>query len=496
MSDARAPKVSRRTMTLLAGASVLGAFAVLRGDQALWGMSQGSTVALSIAEFGARSGPSFDSTDAVARAVRAAAASGKGIYIPVGRYHVREVRLLNGVRFVEGPGWLVGTSARSLGVITTNDLGSPGIVNDLRISANVDCNNVARNGIFCVGLRNSRISGSRVMNLSTNGGNGIRLNFPNCSGNLIENNMVTLAADEPYGRFPDGLFGIHVVGETTSTYGGFDRHPRPVYAAVTVRANRVIRNRIFGGTHGIAFFGAEEFNCANNHCEGQSHRNIIAGPVCRHGVISGNMCVDAASCGVHLALGCSDITIARNRVTSTRASRRDDDDGAIQAYIHCTDIRIDRNEISGDFRYGIFVAYAANVSITDNVIDGRNFSAAGIAIASAFSAVALPGATYSRHRPPFRVDLDTSDILIRGNTVIGSPASIALAQIGDHRLRRIRIEGGRIGEGATHYIHAYEQSAGRLQEIEIVNVATPGGRRFVMPRGRQHFTRIEGVPGL
>ena len=133
---------------------------------------------LSIDAFGADGNGSIDSTEAVARAIRAAAAAGRGVYVPDGRYRVREVRLLNGLRYIEGPGWLVGTSAEPEGVVTTNDGGVPAPLERVRISVNVDCAGIARGGIFCIGLSHSEIRGCRVVGLNANGGNGIRLNFP------------------------------------------------------------------------------------------------------------------------------------------------------------------------------------------------------------------------------------------------------------------------------------------------------------------------------
>jgi parallel beta-helix repeat protein len=485
-------------MLLGAGAGGIATIAMLLVTPALCGTSAQAPEAVSIADFGARSGVTFDSTAAVTRAIRVAAASGRGVYVPEGRYHIREARLLNGLRSIEGPGWLVGTSAAPEGVVTTNALGARGVVDNLRIAVNVDCNNVARAGIFCVGLTNSTVSGCRVTNLSHDGGSGIRLNYPNCSGNRIENNVVALAMDESQSGFPNGLFGIQLVGETASPYGGIERGGRPVYPAVTTRANRVLRNRVTGGTHGISFFGTDEFTCADNQCERQSARNIIAGPTCRDGTITGNSCVDAGSSGVHLAFGCSRIAIERNRIRSGRVSWRLDDDGAIQAYGYCTDITIAGNEISGDWRNGIYVAYGRNISIIDNVIDGRSFSSAAIFLGSAWVEQPAREAIYTRPRPMrFDIALDTSDILLRGNVVTGGTAAIALAQHGRRRLERIRIEGGRIGEGARQYVHAYEQSPGALEGLEMIGVATPGdARRFVLPRGRRHFTRVERVPGL
>jgi nitrous oxidase accessory protein NosD len=486
----------RQTLRYLAASGAV----LMIGPAAPWSPARSEVPpdSVSIEAYGAVGNEIADCTEAVARAIRAAAAAGRGVYIPDGRYRVREVRLLNGLRFIEGPGWLVGSSAEPEGVVTTNDPGARTPVEGVRISVNVDCARTARGGIFCIGLSRSEIRGCRVVGLSANGGNGIRLNFPNSSGNLIQDNQVILSPAIPYFLYRDGLFGIHVVGETMSPRGGIERGGHPVYVPVTTRDNRVIGNRVSGGTHGIAFFGASGFTCTGNRCEDQEARNIICGPTCENGTIATNQCIDAGSSAVHLALGCRNIAIERNEIRSSRASQREDDDGAIQAYVYCTDIRIVGNNIAGDWKNGIYLVYVARVQVIDNVIDGRGFSLAGISIESGWSPTALPGARYTTPRPlDYAISIDTSDILLRNNVVSGAPASLALAQVGPRRLRTVTIEGGRIGESADAYLFAYEQQPGTLTDLSMADVATPGdSRRFILPRGRGHFRSIRNVAGL
>ncbi len=493
----RASDLGRRQVFRLLGASA----AVLTiGPASRWSPAQGAQAGpdgLSITAFGARGNDMTNSTEAVAQTIRAAAAAGKGVFVPEGRYRVQEVRLLSGLKYIQGPGWLVGTSARPEGVVTTNDIGARTPLEGVRISVNVDCAGTARGGIFCVGLRNSEIRGCRVIGLDADGGNGIRLNFPNSSGNLIQDNEVILAPAFPYFAYGNGLFGIHIVGETSSPRGGIERSGHPEYVPVTTRDNRVLNNRIRGGTHGIAFFGASGFACAGNQCADQAARNIIAGPTCENGTITGNNCLEAGSSAIHLAIGCRNIAIERNTIRTSRASRRDDDDGAIQAYVYCTDIRIAGNNISGDWKNGIYLVYVARVQVVDNVIDGRDLSAAGISIESGWSPVVLPGARYSKPRPlDYDIAIDTSDILLRNNVVTGARVALALAQVGSRRLRAVTIEGGRIGGAGDAVLYAYEQQQGALSELSISNVSTGGDRRFLLPRGRSHFRQVLNVPGI
>lgn len=231
--------------------------------------------ALSIMDFGAHPDRS-DNTASLDAAVRAAAARGLGLYIPQGRFRVQEMRLRNGLRFIEGPGWLVGSDRGPEAVVTTNDLGSMTPVRNMRISVRIDCNNIARRGIFGVALQDSEISDCEIINLSHNGGDAIRLNFPGSSGNVLTRNRVVLATSGAT-RFPQGLFGIHVVGESATSKGGLERLGRPSFVASTTRHNRIIANHVTGGTHGIGFFSAIDFTCSDNLLERQIHRNIIAG---------------------------------------------------------------------------------------------------------------------------------------------------------------------------------------------------------------------------
>jgi hypothetical protein len=431
--------------------------------------------------------------------VRTAASRGIGVFVPEGRFEVREVRLLNGLKFIEGPGWLVGTSAGPEGVLTTNDLGSLSPVSGLRISANIDCNRTARRGIFCVGLRDSQIMNSHVKNLAHNGGDAIRLNFPGSANNVISRNLVELSTDTPYEQLSEGLFGIHVVGETASPYGGIEQHHGPIFPIGTTRDNRVIGNTVRGGTHGIIFFGAVGFECRQNLCSDQMARNIIASATSLDGIISDNQCLGAGSAAVHASFGCRRIRIVNNVIRSETVQRREDDDSAIQVYCNCTNVWIGGNDIAGDWRHGIYVAYASDVDIVDNRIDATQFASATIMVENAWSPDSPPaGAIYSWSRAiRFDMDMDTRNIRMRGNRISGGLAAIVLTQIGPRPLSDIRIEGGSIAGSRQYDVFAFEQVPGNLRDIQLQDVDIERGRgRYLLPRGRAHFSKVENVPGF
>jgi len=448
--------------------------------------------ALSVMDFGARPGLS-DNTASLDAAVRAAAARGLGLYIPQGRFWVRELRLRNGLRFIEGPGWLVGSDCGPEAVITTNDLGSTTPVRNMRISVRIDCNYIARRGIFGVALQDSEISDCEIVNLSHNGGDAIRLNFPGSSGNVVTRNRVVLATSGA-ARFPEGLFGIHVVGESVTSKGGLERLGRPSFVTMTTRNNRIIANHVTGGTHGIGFFSAPDFICSDNLLERQILRNIIAGPTCIRGVIERNRCMEAGSSGVHIALGSSMVRIANNLIRSSRVSENEDDDAAIQAYAYCTDIEITNNDIAGDWRYGVYVGYARNVMIFGNSIDATNFRSASIAIESGWQSTLPPQARFSRARAVgYQIDIDTTDIFVKRNIINGGPAAFSLAQIGPRSLTRVRLVSNRVRSAATDVV-AVELKPGALADLELIGLDTDAAAPHLeLPRGRAHFSRIEGV---
>jgi hypothetical protein len=286
-----------------------------------------------------------------------------------------------------------------------------------------------------------------------------------------------------------------VVGETASPTGGLEQRGRPVHLAVTVRDTYVGGNRVTGGSHGIAFFGAEAFVCEGNTLNGQSARNIIASPTCSDGRIAGNTCIDAGSSAIHLALGCRRIAIVGNIIRSSRASAAQDDDGAIQAYADCEAIQIVGNEISGDWRYGIYVAIAGDVLIAENRIDAAGFGGPAIAVESGWREALPAAARYSRaRRLGYEIARDTGGIRIRDNHIANARVAFALAQVGRHPLRSVAITGERVIGTPETYLFAFEESAGMLAEIELPAPALRAGA-VVLPRGAAHLARRAIAPG-
>lgn len=473
--------VDRRHVIL---AACVGAFGISRAAPNSAVLAGPAGPQLDIRQFGAQPRAGFNNVRAIGAACRAAAAGGGGVIVPEGRFEVSEVRLPAGLRSISGPGWLVGISAAPEAVVTAG-VGGPA-PHGAWIGLNIDCGGRARRGFFARGLVASRIEGCRVRNLAFDGGDAIRLQYPGCRDNLVARNEIELPDGD---RFPAGLFGIHVVGETASPTGGIERRGSPVRPPVSVRDTVVADNRVTGGSHGIAFFGAAGFACERNTCTRQSARNIIASPTCTDGRIAGNTCLDAGSSAIHVALGCERIVITDNAIRSARASLRDDDDGAIQAYADCRSVLITDNTITGDWRYGIYIAVAQNVVIQGNRIDANAFSGPAIAVESGWHSRLPTSARFSRARSVgYRFVLATTDITVRDNEIVGGPAAIALAQIGGRPLRDLHLGDERVSQSTRMFLYAVEQDPGLLSDIRV-SASQARARDVIaaLPRGAAHL---------
>lgn len=424
---------------------------------------------ISILDYGARGQPGIDDTLAFTRAIAAATSSRRGLYIPSGRYEVTQIDVPSGLVSVEGPGWLVARTGETAAVVRVSG-NATHAVRGLRLSVNIDAASIARRGVFCTGLVESQIVDCQIVNLTHNDGDGIRISFPASRNNVIARNNVTLA-DVVNGTHPDGLRGIHIVGETASPAGGIDQTGSPVRVTNSVTGHQVLDNKVTGGTHGIAFFGSQDIEVRNNECRGQSARNIIASPSVERGEIVANRCLEAGSSGIHLADGTRMIKVHDNLVSSLRSGLTDDDDAAIQAYVGCRDIQIIGNEVRGDWRYGVAVTLVENVTVEQNRLIGP-FRQASVAIESDYVGLQPPrDAPFARAREmPWRNALATRNISLVDNDYGTAPIAIGLGQYRGRSLVGVTIHGGKFDD-AVRPLAIYQDQPGAITDLLVSNAA-------------------------
>lgn len=369
----------------------------------------------------------------------------------------------------------------------------------------IDCNNVARQGFVANGLEFSDIKKVLVRNIRLIGGSsGVRVAL-NCRQLHVEKCEIVQQIDPDNGNGTDNLAGISVIAETSSVYGGIESGGDPIYPeAITVTDIHIEKNVISNGTHGVQMQGLVRGSVGKNTITGSTHRNINLSPACQRITISGNDLLNAGSSAVNIAWGCKKITVRGNRVSSYIVqSVGSGDDAAIQAYQWVESIEISGNEISGDWRYCVYVSQCRRVTIRDNkFIDGA--SLANIMVESNWFQVVPPaGAQYSKQRvSSVNATSDSFLIEIHDNEHGGTSAAVALSAFNGLSMSEVTIHDEMIrGATRSHYVHVYADEIAHINgQISISDVRgsvlSAGDNKYKTPFGRSVFNSVKNVVGF
>lgn len=441
---------------------------------------------LNVMDFGAIGDGVADDTKAIQSALNHSREMKMMVYVPAGKYNVKEIRISSGSKGIYGEGTLKGTSSDAEAVVTTNGsyFGGSGIEGIL-ISINIDCNNTARRGIFLSSTKNSIIKNCRITRPRES---GIRLHF-GCINNFIEGNTILLPADEPYGKYKF-LIGIQLVAESVDEFGGFKTKRTFIYQDITTLKNTITGNSVLGGTHGIAIHASNQNTIYSNTLRGQSHRGIILCPVASYNTVKDNKIIDSGSSGVHVAFGSNHNTISGNRVVSY-ATIKGLDRGAIQSYIGTKDNNFFDNYIDGNFLYGFYIGLGASgITIKSNVIKGVN---SAIAIESSWPKLVPRGASYTRFRKgvEYKPINGIYDINIEDNRIIEPLSGFYIAQFSSYQISMVSIVENQILGKHRYALYIYEDDEG-VNNLVLSGLVLDERTKdsYRLPRGLKHFSFI------
>ena len=369
----------------------------------------------------------------------------------------------------------------------------------------IDCNNLSRQGFVSNGHEFSDVKKVRVRNIRLVGGSsGVRVAL-NCRQLHVEKCEIVQQIDPDNGNGTDNLAGISVIAETSSVYGGLEGGGGPVYpVTITVTDIFIEKNVISNGTHGVQLQGLVRGRVGKNTITGSTHRNVNLSPACQRITVSGNDLLNAGSSAVNIAWGCKNITVRGNRVNSYIVqSVGSGDDAAIQAYQWAESIEISGNEISGDWRYCVYVSQCRRVTIRDNkFIDGA--SLANIMVETSWFQSAPPAdATYSKQRvSPVLANTDSYLIEIYGNEHGGSGAAVAIAGTGGLTLAEANVHDETIrGATRSRFVHVYSDSLALINaQISLSDIRgsllAAGSNKYFSSYGRAAFNSVKNVVGL
>jgi hypothetical protein len=468
-------------------------------------------------------GTAAANTTAITAAIAACAAATGTLVFPR-LYPVNSVKILNGVRAVVGPGGLLDNGIVSQGVLCLDgpSLLSGTAVQYCRIEGlRISLANGAARGIFLDGSKHVTIRDCFIDGF-VNGASdreGIR-GYYGCqditvTGNHIINTVTAIT--QPYQHR-----GILFVGDSNFTpYFASPFGTAALSDGANVCTNLTIANNTcLYGSHGIQLNSVVGFTVSGNTLYGQRDRAIICEPMCAQGTIAGNSCLQWKSSAVLLANGNRNIVVSGNLCMSSIANG----EAAINLYTGNEYVTIVGNQVKMESGpdslhaslYGIALGPASRFcTVKDNQITGPTLAAivvenewytngTGVTNASdlyAHYAGSDPGAnTVGGSYWAFN---NCEYIVIEGNSIyervvsLASRAVIALAQQGvTTNINNVHIVGnqGMVGANYTHFLHIYEGNTGAVQGLKMAgnHWLSATAAKFVFPRGRLHFTVLEG----
>jgi parallel beta-helix repeat protein len=291
--------------------------------------------------------------------------------------------------------------------------------------------------------------------------------------------LCCIAVESPMAEGPGAGYFVPPAGE-------------PKYIEETTCDNVIEGNYIDGGTHGIMIWAACRNRIVNNTITHSIARNINICPASRHNVVLGNSLLESGSSAVAMAYGSNFNLVAHNKVISHSTSVGVDRD-AIHSYVACRHNMIVGNTITGDFRYGVYLAVSpAQTVVQGNIIqlsikpDVPDDFTVGVAMENDWPERPLPdGALYSRRNFGSASSgmwgyADATGSIIQGNLVDSCTCGFYVAQIG----ARLAVRGNRWDNnsamGCDRAFYAFGGAEDRFGGNILSGLITEGCREGIL----------------
>lgn len=344
---------------------------------------------VTVEDFGAVGNGIVDDSAAIQAAVTYAASLGIGLNGRGKTYGIRNVRLLNGLKFFKNFGLkaVVGGQQAILELAGYSYFNAPvGVqtrATEIKIENNsLDCNSLAPMGVFGQSNTVVTVRGNKIFNIPSSSSNsGIQF----AAGTFAEatapsrihiyDNDITLPTTTVLG---DTVNGIVVSGATHpdaynppvnyTTTGGITQ------SSIVASEIHIKDNRILNGYYAVAFQGIHNSEVKNNVFTGQMRAVQMID--CRNVTVQSNRAKDFVLSAVNCSFGSFYNLILDNDCDRTLvAVDAGNHESVINCYVFTRGNRIMRNRVKTNGRFGIYVA----VDCSDNIVSQNRVEGATIA---------------------------------------------------------------------------------------------------------------------
>lgn len=461
---------------------------------------------VSVKDFGAVGDGIADDTAAIQAALDASV-NGGSVVIPPGTYlHSSRLIVKNGTRAVIGTGGILKAANANCGLLLAGiESGQASNVDycDVR-GLNIDGNGFAITAIEGQNVQQVGITGNNIYGVVD--GYGILLRsylagLRNTVGSVVSDNRILLNANA-------GGVGRHAIALDVlnaelnfAPYADAVAYYNATFTAATATyfADRCVvsGNTVFGGYYGISLSAASRTTVSGNALSSNT-RNISIQNGSLYNTVTGNVCTQSASSGIHMAYGSQFNVISGNKIRNTANGG----EALIQAYLDCKDNTISGNQIQalGTTGNQFFIYIGPNCDrcvVQDNHCYG-NASRSAIAVESAWNTAIPVSFSYAFGKTiPEGTNTSLTGVIVNGNTIDVNtvvPAIAAFAVSGasaNFNLSGCKFDGNAvIGNTAFAQLYIYEYGASLVENMQLVGNMfdqASGSTRFVMPRGRSHF---------
>lgn len=392
---------------------------------------------------GVQSGAAMiDLTAPIQAAVNYAATRGNGLDGGGFSYGVRNVRLMNGLKFFRNfklktvtPGGQAILELAGFNYVNA-PLGVQPLARNMVIEGNrLDCANISGLAIFGQSNTDIIVRDNEILNLPATNSNFAAIEFAASdyatgtapSNITIHHNKITLPAIPSVLGFK--VNGIVISGANQSLnppaeYAATGRIPRPSIVATSIL---ITDNTIVNGYYGVAVQGVDNSRIEGNTFTGQQRSVQMIDS--SGNVVTKNRMINFNMSAVNCSFGSSNNNITKNFARRLIALEPSSYEAAFQSYVYARSNVFENNDVDTNARYAFYIGVDSGNGIVRNnrAVGG---SLATIAVETDWVSGMGPGvpglALYSRNSSAPQAKAPQNGVQVIGNAIYPNPSGAAI----------------------------------------------------------------------